>query len=120
MADFTLDRPVDIDGDGKLDSDLLQFMRPCDLDNTIVFERTGILTGSTGKLNCDDDTDPTTQKPDTWTYDNAANELRIMKGTVQSVSVWKVIEASARLLKVTVTITEDGQSLTAVMTWKRA
>ena len=119
MVSFTLDTPVYFDGDGKPDSDLMQFLRPCDLDNTLVFERGGNLSGDNGKLKCADDEDPATQKPSTWTYDKTTKKLRIVDGD-GSISEWNVVEASASLLKVSVPITEDGQSMKAVMTWKRA
>lgn len=63
MASFVLDPPIDLDGDGKPDSDLMAYLRPCDLDNTLVFERSGKVSGDNGKLRCDDDTDPNTAKP---------------------------------------------------------
>lgn len=118
MAGFELTPPQDLDGDGRPDSDLLRFLRPCDLDNTVVFERSGKMSGDNGKLKCDDDTDPNAGKPSTWTYDNAAKKLRIVDGDDGSVSEWDVIEASAKYLKVGVSISEDGQNLKAVMTWK--
>lgn len=118
MAGFELDPPQDFDGDGKPDSDLMQYLRPCDLDNTIVFERTGKMSGDNGKLTCDDDTDPAASKPSTWTYDNTAKKLRIVDGEDNSVSEWDVVEASTRYMKVKVTLTEDGQKVAALMTWK--
>lgn len=118
MGSFTLDTPVDFDGDGKPDSDLMQFLRPCDLDNTLVFERGGKLSGDNGKLKCADDEEPATQQPSTWTYDNTTRKLRIVDGD-GSISEWNVVEASASVLKVSVPITEDGQSMKAIMTWKR-
>ncbi len=118
MSEFTLDQPIDLNGDGKPDSDLTVFLEPCDLDNTIVFERNGTMTGDNGKLKCDTDNDPTTHKPSSWTYDNTAKILRIVNGEDNSVSQWNVIEASAKFLKVKVAITEDGQPLGATMTWK--
>ncbi|MBO0935891.1 hypothetical protein J2I47_04960 [Fibrella sp. HMF5335] len=116
MASFELDPPQDLDGDGKPDSNLLQFLRPCDLDNTVVFERNGTMSGDNGKLKCDDD--PATSKPGSWTYDNTTKKMKIVDGDDGTVSDWIVDEASARYLKVRTTITEDGRSYSAVITWK--
>ncbi|MBO0929767.1 hypothetical protein [Fibrella aquatilis] len=116
MASFELTPPQDLDGDGRPDSNLLQFMRPCDLDNTLIFERNGSLTGDNGKLSCDDDA--ATNKPGTWTYDNASKKMTVVDGDDGSVSNWTVEEASARYLKVKTTITEDGHTYAAVITWK--
>ncbi len=118
MSAFELTPPVDFDEDGKPDSDLMQFMRPCDLDNTITFEKTGKVAGDLGKLRCNDDVDPATVKPDTWVYDNGTKKLRITDGESKEVSEMDVLEASPKTLKVKMTITEDGHTMTALMTWK--
>lgn len=121
MAEFKLDPALDIDGDGKPDSDLMRFLRPCDLDNTIVFERSGRMSGDNGKVTCDDDhNDPAANKPGSWTYDNVTKLLRIVDGDDGSVSEWIVVDATAKYLNVRTNITEDGQKIGAVMTWKAA
>ncbi|MBO0952572.1 lipocalin-like domain-containing protein [Fibrella forsythiae] len=118
MAAFELTPPMDLDEDGKPDSDLMRFMRPCDLDNTIVFEKTGKMLGDFGKQRCDDDVDPNPSKPDTWTYDNGTKRLRIIDGESKEVSEMDVVEASAKTMKVKMTMTEDGHTMTALLTWK--
>lgn len=118
MASFEITPAQDIDGDGRPDSDLMKLLRPCDLDNTITFERSGKVAGDNGQLKCDDDDNPATQKPDTWTYDNATRVLRIVDGEDGSVSELPVLEASARYLKIKQTITEEGRSYAAILTMK--
>ncbi|RIV20664.1 hypothetical protein DYU11_21760 [Fibrisoma montanum] len=119
MTAFTLDPAIDLDGDGKLDSDLTRFLRACDLDNTVTFERGGKMTGDAGRLRCDDSTDPSPVKPSTWSYDDQSKKLRIIDGqNPTDVSEWTVVESSSSTLKVKVSITEDGQAHAAFMTWK--
>ncbi len=114
MASFTLEQPVDYDGDGQPDTDLTRFLRPCDLDNTISFEPNGELATDPGKLRCND-TASVTPKPGTWTYDDATQKLRIV-GSNGSITQWTVVEASAKHL----TLAQDDQSMKAIITWKRA
>jgi len=120
MSSFQTDPIIDMDGDGKLDPDLLVFMRPCDKDNTLMFEKSGKLSGSNGQLSCSgDETDPSVVKPSTWTYDEKTKMLRIINSADPTdVSEWKVIEASASMLKVEVSVKEDGDAHKAIMTWK--
>lgn len=120
LTSFEINPPIDLDGDGKLDPDLMVFMRPCDKDNTIVFEKGGKMSGSNGQLSCsNDETDPSTAKPGTWTYNEQTKILRIVDGTdTTDVSEWKVVDASASTLKVEVSVKEDGDAYKAIMTWK--
>lgn len=119
LSNMVLDPAVDIDGDGRVDSDITNlFLRPCDLDNTLVFERGGNVSGDKGKLRCDDDDPTPTGKSARWTYDSAAKQLRIVDGT--EVTEWVVLEASASYLKVKQQFTEEGKTYLIVMTWKKA
>ncbi|QHV97480.1 hypothetical protein [Spirosoma endbachense] len=120
MTSFQISPAIDMDGDGKIDPDLMVFMRPCDKDNTVVFEKGGKLSGSNGQLSCaNDQADPSVVKPSTWSYNEQTKIIRIINGTdATDVSEWKVIEASSTTLKVEVSVKEDGDSHKAIMSWK--
>lgn len=120
MTSFSVNPAIDLDGDGKLDSDLLVFLRPCDRDNTIKFEKNGILTGGNGQLSCDaDETDPSTAKASHWTYNAQTKTIRIISDTdATDVSEWKIVNASATDLTVEIAVSEPTRSYKTVMTWK--
>lgn len=120
MTSFEVSPAIDLDGDGKVDSDLLVFLRPCDRDNTILFEKNGKMSGSNGNLSCDNtETDPSTVKPSTWSYDAQTKTIRITTNNDPTdVSEWKVVEASANSLKVEVSVVEKQGSHKTIMTWK--
>ncbi|MVM41966.1 hypothetical protein GO730_37080 [Spirosoma sp. HMF3257] len=120
MTSFQVDPAIDLDGDGKLDTDLTVFLRACDKDNTIVFEKNGTLSGSNGQLSCsDDESDPSAIKPSHWTYNEQTKIIHITKDSdATDMSDWKVMEASANGLKVELSVNEPGQSYKTIMTWK--
>ncbi|MEZ0608996.1 hypothetical protein ACAW74_10800 [Fibrella sp. WM1] len=116
MASFELDPPMDLNGDGVVDKDLLAFLRACDRDDTVTFQKGGSLAGDSGALTCNDE--PAPGKPGSWTYDEATKKLKIIDGDDGTTSEWTVLEASNKVLKVKATMVEDGQTLTTIITWK--
>ncbi|MDB5240891.1 MAG: hypothetical protein JWP57_1516 [Spirosoma sp.] len=119
IVSYTLAQPIDYDGDGKPDSDLTQFLRPCDLDNSISFEPTGSMAFSSGKLHCND-TSLYSKKSGHWLFSEATKTFRIIEGGTQRISEWKVLEASNSVLKVAVRYPEYPQATVVFITWKRA
>lgn len=117
---ITSDPLIDIDGDGNPDKDLMSFLRPCDLDNTIRFEKGGRLTGDEGSVRCDDDNSATDIKPGSWTYNANTHMLRLTTddGTGSEVSEWEIIESSATGLKAKVAAEGSKDSFRLIMTWK--
>ncbi|MVM28548.1 hypothetical protein GO755_00790 [Spirosoma sp. HMF4905] len=116
MADFTLDKAIDFDGDGKLETELTQFLNPCDLDNTVTFESNGTMSVETGELQCDGKQGFTSPKLSNWSYDEGTNMLSLVNGSTKSVSQWRILESSAKHLKIKMPLDKDGQS--ATVTWK--
>ncbi|MBD2701976.1 hypothetical protein IC229_15105 [Spirosoma sp. BT702] len=117
----TSDPLIDIDGDGKLDKDLLPYLRPCDLDNTIRFEKSGRLSGNSGSNNCNDGSEQASDsKPGTWTYDGKSHILRLITtvDSKQNVAEWEILEESASGLKAKVSAQGSTDDFRLVMTWR--
>ena len=117
----TSDPLIDMDGDGKVDKDLMAFLRPCDTDNTIRFEKSGRLSGDSGATDCSSgDNEATDTKPGTWTYDAKTHILRLITGPQgsQNVAEWEVLEASATGLKAKIGAQDSSDNLKLIMTWK--
>ncbi len=118
LSSFIMDPAVDLDGDGKVDPDLMAFLEDCEKDNIVIFEKGGKLSGENGAKRCDDD-ELSEGNAGTWTYNEQTKILRIVDADDKSdISEWKVIEASSKILKAQVEVEEDGFVLKAVMTWK--
>ncbi|UFH54296.1 hypothetical protein [Spirosoma sp. KNUC1025] len=120
MTSFQVNPAIDLDADGKLDTDLTIFLRDCDKDNTITFEKNGVMSGSNGQLSCSsDEADPSAAKPSHWTYNESTKTIRIVKDNDPTdVSEWKVVDASASGLKVEVSVNEPTRSYKTIMVWK--
>ena len=114
MTALTFDPAVDLDGDGKVDNDLLKFMNSCALDNTINFEKSGKLSGSEGANVCPGGADgPVSTEASTWTYNAQSHILRIVpNGNPSETTEWNVQDVSASRIKATiVTESADGDQL---------
>lgn len=120
MTAFQVSPAIDLDGDGKVDTDLMAFLRPCDKDNTLTFEENGKLTGNTGALSCSSDESlPIVSRPSHWTYNEKTATIRIVSDKdAHLVSEWKVLEASAAGVKIEKTATEHNQTSTTTVTLK--
>lgn len=121
ISAVTSDPLIDIDGDGKPDKDLMSFLRPCDLDNTIRFEKGGRLSGDEGTVRCDGDdaADASDAKPGSWTYDAKTHVLRLVTNTSagSKTSEWEILDSSATGLRAKVAA-DGNDSFRLIMTWK--
>jgi hypothetical protein len=120
MTSFQMEPAIDLDGDGKIDQDLMAFLRPCERDNAIIFEKNGKISSNNGQLSCTEgQADASTINAGSWSYDDATKTIRIVKGTNKAdVLEWKVVEATPEGMKVEVPKTEGGKSYRAIITWK--
>ena len=120
MTSFQVSPAIDLDADGKLDSDLTVFLRDCDKDNSITFEKEGVMSGSNGNLSCSDhEVASPIAKSSHWTYDPSTKTIRIVKDNdATDVSEWKVLEASANSLKVEISVAEPTRSYKTITSWK--
>lgn len=122
LAALALDPAQDIDGDGKVDADLLKYMEPCALDNTIKFEQGGTLTGSEGSNVCPSNGDGglVDMKPSTWTYNAQTRVLRVVPtGNPENASDWQVERVTGTTLRASIIMeSEEGNRLKMLMTWQ--
>src|SRR5919202_231454 len=91
MVSFTLDNPIDFDGDGKLDSDLTAFLDECHKDDSVVFEADGKVMGDNGQQRCEAD-EQAVEQTNTWSFDAAKQVLSL--NDVKSpgnLSQWRVL-----------------------------
>lgn len=117
LTSFELTPPIDLDGDGDVDSDLMPYLDECAKDDVVIFKRDGKMAGDQGSLHCDDDTSD--DVPGTWTYDKNTKILRISGNeSTNDLDELEIIEMSSNMLKAKVESTEEGVTITAVMTWK--
>lgn len=121
ISAVTSDPLIDMDGDGKVDKDLMAFLRPCDTDNTIRFEKSGRLSGNSGATDCSNGgNEASDTKPGTWTYNATTHILRLVTGSEgnQNVAEWEVLEASAGGLTAKIGAQDSSDNLKLIMTWK--
>ncbi len=122
LSAVTLDPPQDLDGDGKIDTDVLKFVSECSRDNTIRFEGDGRLTGDEGKLQCANTGDDAAMgvKPTTWTYNAQTRVLRItVNGDAANITEWQDVTVTANSIKGSVvTNSESGKTMKMIMTYQ--
>lgn len=108
---WDLVRPLDLDEDGDKETDLMQLLIPCDLDDFILFKNEGKFVSNTGDLRCNDDEEQEIHSAD-WTYDEAAKLIK-MKSVPSGLEKedWEIMELTETTLKVRFNLLpEDGES----------
>ncbi|GAB3543985.1 hypothetical protein [Spirosoma fluminis] len=119
MTAYTLDTPIDFDGDGTLDKDLTSFLDECHTDDSVVFEANGKVMGNNGQQRCEAD-EQAVEQTNTWSFD-AATQVLTLKDVDKptSVSRWHVLVNDGTTLKASVEVNEDGATMKATLVLKR-
>jgi hypothetical protein len=112
MTSFVLTPAIDIDGDGKVDSDLMKYLPACNLDDIIIFEKDGRMSGNGGTNHCPDENPPSNVAK--WSYNTTTKMLKMEDGT--DITEWKVLEMSSKKLAVETTESNNGVEFKAVLT----
>lgn len=119
---WDLVKPLDLDEDGDKETDLMQLLIECDLDDYIVFQSDGKFISNTGSKQCNA-TEERENYSANWTYDEAAKVIK-MKSVPSGLEKddWEVLELTENTLKVRFNLLpEDGESaaIKSVMTLKK-
>jgi hypothetical protein len=122
VQSILLDPAIDLDGDGKPDSDMVPFLDDCNRDDSVVFQADGKMMEDHGAVLCDDDNNVKLKHTHNWTYDATSRKISLADPTTPSeVSTWDVLDLSSSTLNVRATILpEDGKTgaIKATMTMK--
>ncbi len=115
IASFTITPGVDLDGDGKPDTDLTILMDECKLDDTVTLQAGGKISVSFGATKCPDDN---STDGGTWTYDDTRKTLKTVdKDEPTSVTEFEVIE-SGNTLRAVEEFTQSGVTYRSTLLMK--
>ncbi|GAB3511402.1 hypothetical protein GCM10027341_50830 [Spirosoma knui] len=118
MTAYTLDTPIDFDGDGTLDNDLTTFLDECHTDDSVVFEANGKVMGNNGQQRCEAD-EQAVEQTNTWSFDVSTQVLTLKDvGNPARVSQWHVLINDGKTLKASVEVNEDGVTMKATLVLK--
>jgi hypothetical protein len=110
-ATWDLVVPLDLDDNGTKETDLMQVLEPCDVDDFIVFKKDGRFITNTGALQCNE-TEEQELYSSNWTYDEAAKVIHLKSvSTGLEKDDYEVLEHTESTLKVRFNILpEDGKN----------
>lgn len=118
----TIQPALDLNGDGKPDSDITSFLDACDLDDAAEFKADGKLMTDHGTNRCDAN-EAAEEHTANWTYNQAANTLKLADVADPSdITTWNILDQSANTLKIRVELLPDdgnGQNVMATITMKK-
>jgi hypothetical protein len=118
---MTIQPAIDLNGDGKPDSDVTGLLDACDLDDAAVFKADGKLLTDHGAQRCEA-SEVAEEHTANWTYQKAANTIKLADPTNPSeVTTWEILNQSANTLKIRVELFPadgTGQNIMATVTMK--
>ncbi|WP_028297713.1 DUF5004 domain-containing protein [Olivibacter sitiensis] len=100
LKSMTVSPAIDIDKDGVLDTDMLQFQDECDADDITIFRSDHQLIIEHGRIPCNDDEEAEEEKGE-WQYDPAKKTLTITHYDSDKIEEVQVAESQATRLKLT-------------------
>lgn len=110
-----ISNPVaDWNEDGVPDDDLVDLLDACDLDDALIFKKSGKIASNYGTKKCDP-TEPAEDEDGSWTYDAAAKILNIDQDGLQA---WAVLENTGSTLKLRYVVPGVSPELSLTMTLK--
>lgn len=78
ITSTTIDPALDLDLDGKPDTDVLKMVPACERDDADQFREDGTIVTNRGKLSCDED-EENEEETGTWSYDAKAKKMTTHK-----------------------------------------
>jgi hypothetical protein len=110
-----ISNPVaDWNEDGVPDADLVDLLEACDLDDALIFKKSGKIVSNYGTNKCDP-TEPAEAEDGSWTYDAASKILNIDQDGLQA---WTVLENNGNTLKLRYVVPGVSPELSLTMTLK--
>ena len=116
LTSLVMDPPIDINGDGKPDPEMISLLHDCVRDNVLIFKSGGTFSGEEGPKACSGTEDPVVEEGATWSYDDATKTIRLTNPD-KTYEDWKVVESNNQRLKIQYKEVDNGQTTTLTMTW---
>lgn len=106
---WDLTTPVDIDDDGRVETDLMDLLDRCEEDNLITFSADGRLLESPGDDLCDDD-EPGEKHTYNWSYERSSQTLTLKDPqTGKKTDEWEVVHQSDNRLWIKFNVLPGGK-----------
>jgi len=105
---------VDFDGDGHEENEVINLYPPCSKDDLLTFKTNGTAVSDEGASKCDP-SDPQVIETTNWKFSD--DETKILIGNPGEEEAAQLLELSASVLKVKVTIVESGVTYTQTLTF---
>lgn len=96
---------IDLDGDGKADTDIRVMLEDCQKDDAEMYKTGGKVMKHDGKLRCDEEEEAVITEKGTWTYDAATKQLTSKDNSSSKPQTVTVKEATATKMVVTYVFT---------------
>lgn len=94
VASSTIQPALDVDMDGRPDTDLTILLPPCEKDDTEQYTEEGTIVTYRGRVKCEEDEEQE-EETGTWSYDDASKTLVLDRYDSRKPVTAKVISASA-------------------------
>lgn len=98
LVSATITPAIDLDLDGKPDTDLGILLLPCDRDDADQYRSDGVIITDRGTTLCEDDEQAEREETGTWTYDAATKTLTMDRYDSDNIVTAKLESASATQL----------------------
>lgn len=113
---WDLETPLDIDDDGRLETDLMDLLEHCDKDNLITFAKSGKVLEDSGERLCEDD-QPGEVHSKNWDFDKK-EQMIIIKDplTKRQTDEWEVVFQTENRLWIKFNLLPDERENSLVKT----
>lgn len=103
----TIEPALDLDLDGKPDTDILKITPACEKDDARLFRADGIIITNRGKVSCEED-EETEEETGEWTYEASSKKLTMHNFESRKPVITTLTEISANRI-VTVSKNANGK-----------
>ncbi|MBK0403702.1 lipocalin family protein [Adhaeribacter sp. BT258] len=118
ISSSTVNPARDFNGDGTPETDLTQFIKPCNLDDITIYKTDKTYSEEEGATKCNP-ASPQVYGTGTWSLGNNDTELTTTATGASSSITYKIEEISANSLRLSQEVTDSsGATYTFTSTWK--